>query len=99
MPHGRIQELHCSSGEQADIKVVQLSQLPLLHPHHHVISLPVLLLLMGLAAVVEPESLETGQADGSYQVTGFYTSKSVNDQTSSYKAFNLRYFIQQPKAS
>ena len=79
VPQRRIQGLQCSSGEQADIKVVQLSQLTLLLSHRHEISFPEFLLLMGLAAVRELQGHVTGQADGGHPVIVFYLSKHVTE--------------------
>lgn len=78
MPQGRIQGLHCSSGEQVGINLVQLSQLTLLLPHRHVISLPRTPATDGAAVVVvEPEGHVTGQAHGCHPMLGFYPTKPV----------------------
>ena len=75
-----IQGLHCSSGEQDDIKLAPLSPLTLLLPHHHVIFLPTTPTTDGAAAVVEPEGHMTDQADGHHPVLGFYPPKPVTEQ-------------------
>lgn len=75
MPQGRIQGLHCSTVEQADLTLVQLSPLTLPLPHNHVISIPRTPATDGADSVGEPEDHVTSQADGCHPVLGFYPPK------------------------